>query len=235
MQSPIHTSATIKLCISIVAFTTLTLSGCGGGGGNSGGGTIPNNTVQMGGARQGTPLTLTNTVSTFAGTVSIEGGWHDDTGTAAIFKYPHALTTDGSNLYVADTNTHTIRKIVIASGVVTTLAGSAGNFGISDSTDGKGPTARFNSPQGLTTDGTYLYVADTGNHTIRQVVIETGAVTTLVGANTSGTYDSIDGTGATARFKYPEGITTDGANLYVSDSLNNTVRKVVIATGEVTT
>ncbi|MEQ1525695.1 MAG: hypothetical protein ABL911_02980 [Gallionella sp.] len=232
MQSPIHTSATIKLCISIIAFTVLTLSGCGGGGGGE---TTPNNTVQMGGARQGIPLNV-NTASTFAGTPGGVGGAHDDSGAAAIFYYPQGLTSDGTNLYVADTYNHTIRKIVIATAAVTTLAGFAGTPGVSGSTNGTGNTARFWLPQALTTDGINLYVADTNNHTIRKVVIATGQVTTLAGlAGTSGESDSTDGTGATARFDSPAGITTDNTNLYVSDSLNHTIRKVVIATGETTT
>ncbi|MBI5236082.1 MAG: hypothetical protein HY886_07530, partial [Deltaproteobacteria bacterium] len=76
------------------------------------------------------------------------------------------ITTDGTNLYVADTYNHTIRKIVISTGVVTTLAGTALSTG---STDGTGSVARFYNPFGITTDGTNLYVADTSNHTIRKI------------------------------------------------------------------
>jgi hypothetical protein len=67
---------------------------------------------------------------------------------------------------VADYNNHTIRKVVIATGVVTTLAGTAGSPG---ATDGTGLAAMFNNPAGITTDGTSLYVADYSNHTIRKV------------------------------------------------------------------
>jgi len=152
------------------------------------------------------------------------------TGSAAQFYYPQGITTDGTNLYVADTQNNTIRKVVIATGAVTTLAGSDGSSG---STDGTGSAALFNFPQGITTDGTNLYVADSSNSTIRKVVIATGAVTTLAG--NAGSLGSTDGTGSAARFHDPQGITTDGANLYVADSSNSTIRKVVIATGAVTT
>jgi hypothetical protein len=53
------------------------------------------------------------------------------------------ITTDGTNLYVADTNSQRIRKIVISTGVLTTLAGSS-----SGSTDATGTSASFNTPGG---------------------------------------------------------------------------------------
>jgi sugar lactone lactonase YvrE len=81
----------------------------------------------------------------------------------------------------------------------------------------------FDHPYGITTDGTNLYVADTGNNTIKKVVINAGAITTLAGSSSSG---SIDGTGAAASFNGPYGITTDGKNLYVADTGNNSIRRI---------
>ena len=112
---------------------------------------------------------------------------------------------------MADAGKHTIRKIVIATGAVTTLAGSAGSYG---STDGTGASARFYGPREITTDGTNLYVSDMNNHMIRKIVISTGVVTTIAGSTSSG---STDATGTSARFNNPRGITTDGASLYVAD------------------
>jgi len=148
-----------------------------------------------------------------------------NTGTSARLNDPHGITTDGTNLFVADSGNHTIRKVAIATRVVTTLAGIAGSLG---SSDGAGPLARFNDPSGITTDGTDLYVADSGNHTIRRVVVKVvtaiGATTTLAGI--PGSSGSADGTGATARFFLPSGITTDGERLLVIDTGNNTVRAI---------
>lgn len=124
---------------------------------------------------------------------------------------PSGLMSDGKNLYVVDT--HTIRMIVLATGTVATLAGTADAWG---SADGTGAAARFTNPSGVTTDGTNLYVTDSGNHTVRKIVIETGAVTILAGG--AGDPGSADGRGIEARFNEPDSIVTDGANLYVTDN-----------------
>jgi sugar lactone lactonase YvrE len=168
-------------------------------------------------------------LTTIAGKAGIWGS-SDGAGAAALFYYPRGIATDGANLYVADSSNHTIRKIAISTGEVTTLAGSAGASG---SSDGVGTAARFYYPCGITTDGANLYVADTSNHTIRKIGISTGFVTTLAGTEEISGYR--DGAGTLARFFFPYGITTDGADLYVADSSNHTIRKIAISTGVVTT
>ncbi len=186
-----------------------------------------NSSVLLAGSVQGNSLRPDVTsVLTFAGS-SI--GSANGTGTGALFNQPYGITTDGTNLFVTDSQNHTIRKIVISTGVVTTIAGTAGSSGTAD---GTGSVARFNRPQGVTTDGVNLYVADSYNYTIRQIVISTGAVTTLAG--TAGVNGTADGAGTAATFGITYGITTDGTNLYVADG-NFTFRKIVISTGVVTT
>ncbi|HEY9899839.1 MAG TPA: NHL repeat-containing protein [Pantanalinema sp.] len=185
------------------------------------------------------PVTLTlaipspeATTTTLAGTAGTSGTT-DDTGTAARFNNPCGVTADGSgNLYVADSNNHTIRKIVLSTGEVTTLAGTAG---VNGSTDGTGTAATFSSPRGLAADGTgNLYVADSNNQTIRKIVLSSGVVTTLAGA--AGSAGSTNGTGSAARFFNPLGLAADGTgNLYVADSTNSSIRKIVLSTGVVTT
>jgi hypothetical protein len=182
----------------------------------------------MGGAIQGTELNVDN-VTTLAGDNG-SSGFANGTGTAATFNNPYGITTDGTNLYVADYGNHLIRKIVIDNGTVTTLAGT-GSSGSSDNTTGT--SASFDNPRGITTDGTNLYVADYGNHLIRQIVISTGVVTTLAGS--SGSSGSANGTGTSASFYDPWGITTDGTNLYVAEFGNQLIRKIVIDNGTVTT
>jgi len=66
---------------------------------------------------------------------------------------------------VADQSNHLIRKIVISTGAVTTVAGT----GSSGSANGTGTSASFSYPSGITTDGTNLYVAEQSNHLIRKI------------------------------------------------------------------
>jgi sugar lactone lactonase YvrE len=173
----------------------------------------------------------TGVVTTIAGDSTANPGSADGIGTAARFNAPAGITTDGTNLYVTDTGNNIIRQIVIATGAVTTLAGST--KGVAGSADGIGTTATFDIPYGITTDGVNLYVADSNNSTIRQIVIATKVVTTIAGS--AGITGTTDGTGATALFSNPMGMTTDGTNLYVADTANNIIRQIVIATKVVTT
>src|SRR3989440_9565 len=111
----------------------------------------------------------------------------------------------------------------------TTLAGAASP----GSADGTGSAARFNGPFGVATDSSGdVYVADTGNNTIRKIT-PAGVVTTLAGL--AGITGSADGTGSTARFSDPDGVATDpSGNVYVADTFNHTIRKITPA-GVVTT
>jgi len=164
-------------------------------------------------------------VSTLAGTGV--NGYANGIGHAAIFDAPLGAVSDGTNLYVADSANHAIRKIVIATGEVTTLAGS-GSVG---SANGVGTAASFNTPSSVVIDGANLYVADTYNNLVRKIDIATATVSTLAG---SGAATPLNGTGTTASFKSPVALALDGGNLYVSDN-NSEIRKIVLATGAVTT
>ncbi len=174
-------------------------------------------------------ITPAGDVSTLAGTVGVPGST-DDFGTAARFNFPNSVATDSAgNVYVADKSNFTVRKIV-RSGGVTTLAGTAGIRGNTDST---GPAASFSAPFGVATDKAgNVYVADIDNQTIRKIT-PTGTVTTLAGM--VGAHGSADGTRTAARFFNPYGVATDAAdNVYVPDHDNHTIRKIT-PTGTVTT
>ena len=179
--------------------------------------------------RTGSALSLAAEVSTLAG-----GFWgsgdpdsSDGTGATARFASPRSITSDGIWLYVSDTEHNLIRRVHPVTGNTTTVAGS----GTAGYADGYGTLASFSRPTGITTDGASLYISDSGNNRIRKIVIATGQVTTLAG---SGTQGWLDGTGTAARFAYPNGIVTDGTNLYVADG-SSSIRRIVIATGEVST
>jgi sugar lactone lactonase YvrE len=167
-------------------------------------------------------------VSTFAGTVG-QQGTNDGVGNVARFTSPIALAIDtGNNLYVADQGGNTIRKIT-PGGSVSTLAGVGKQGGAAD---GTGAAARFSGPEGVAVDaGGNVYVSDTGNQTVRKITPD-GVVSTLAGL--AGQKGGADGTNNAARFSVPRGIAVDrGHNIiYLSDSANSTIRKLVIESGD---
>jgi serine/threonine protein kinase len=170
-------------------------------------------------------ITPAGVVTTLAGQAGMTGSV-DGSGSLARFNAPHGVATDhAGNVYVADSANGTIRKIT-PSGVVGTLAGLPGYSG---NTDGQGPAARFWNPQGLAVDNKgNVYVADTGNDTVRQIT-PLGVVTTLPGpAGASGMTG-----GAGAAVNSPGGVATDGAgNVYVADTNNHAVRKIALSAAE---
>jgi hypothetical protein len=113
-------------------------------------------------------------------------------------------------------------------GVVSTLAGSGSN----GSANGIGAAASFDRPSAVACDGLNIYVADTMNNQIRKIVIATREVSVFAGSSTAG---ADDGTGTGASFDQPKDIVTDGTYLYVADFMNHLIRKVSIATREVST
>jgi sugar lactone lactonase YvrE len=167
-------------------------------------------------------------VTTFAGNGN---GFADGTVANARFNQPRGIVADGAgNLYVSDAGNQLIRRIIVATGTVSTLAGGVGQSGL---VDGVGTAARFNQPRGLAVDGTTLYVADSANSAIRAIALATAAVTTLAGTGTPGPND---GVGTAAAFDNARGVALDGlGDLYVADTNNSMVRKIVIATATVTT
>jgi len=163
-------------------------------------------------------------VSTLAGLAGNPGSV-DAMGSAARFQTPLAVAvTGGGTVYVADYANQTIRAIT-PSGSVATFAGTAGSSG---SADGTGPSARFNSPQAVAVDGAgNVYVADSGNNTVRKISPGRVVITLAGLARSSG---SVEGVGVAARFSYPTGVAVDSTgNVYVGDAGNNTIRKVTPA------
>lgn len=174
-------------------------------------------------------IAVSGEVTTLAGLAG-QSGSVDGTGSAARFNQPNGVTVDSAgNVYVADSGNGTVRKITSA-GTVTTLAGAAGDF---RSADGTGGAARFVSPKGLTLDRSGRVLVGDGSSltnpldqagTIRRLTTD-GVVTTLAGL--AGAIGSTDGKGEAARFRNPADVAIDAAgNVFVSDDLNHTIRKI---------
>jgi DNA-binding beta-propeller fold protein YncE len=166
-------------------------------------------------------ITAKGEVSTFAGG---KRGFANGTGGAARFYTPVGIALDAAgNLYVAEVRNPRIRKIT-PQGAVSTFAGGKKGFA-----DGTGSAVRFSSPYGIAIDAAgNLYVTDGINNRIRRIAAE-GKVTTLAGGGDEDGDCLADGEGSAARFCDPRGIAIDAeGNLYVADSHNNRIRKIVI-------
>ena len=154
-------------------------------------------------------ITPAGVVTLFAGAITPTSGNVNGTTTAARFNGPYDITDDGAgNFYVADNFNNSIRKITPA-GVVTTLAS-------------------VTTPVGIAYDSfsNSLFVTTGTNNTIVKVTL-TGTTTTFAGSATAG---NTNGTGTSAMFNTPNGITTDEAgNLYIADQGNNQIRKITPA------
>src|SRR5260221_204 len=170
------------------------------------------------------PLNFTTLAGDAGGIGSVDG-----MGSAARFSGPTGVAVDGGgNVYVADSDNNTIRKIT-PTGMVSSLAGLAGQSGC---VDGTGSAARFFAPVGLDVDRAgNVYVAD-GDFKLRKIPT-TGEVSTLAGL--PGSSGSADGTGSDARFAYPFDVAVDTTgNIFVADWYNYTIRKIT-SRGVVTT
>jgi PKD repeat protein len=161
-------------------------------------------------------------VSTFAGGAPSanfgQPGYKDGTGTAARFEAPKGIAMDkNGNMYVTDFLNDCIRKIT-PSGVVTTLAGKAGETGSTDASGGA--NARFNSPYGIAMyDDNHIVVTDFGTPALRKVNINNGGTTTIVSG-----FPHIDGSLANGGFRSPRGIAVVDGLIYVAD--NTTIRVI---------
>lgn len=177
----------------------------------------------------------TNVVTSLAGDTAGASGDVDDAGSVARLNIPYGIVINaaGTYAYFVDKGNFKIKRLTIASGAVETIAGT----GASANTDGTGILAAFNSPNALclSADGLILYITDAGtNNAIRRMVISTGVVTTIAGTGSAG---AADGIGTAASFNNPLGIVCDstGTYLYISDGTGNTIRRMTISSGQVTT
>jgi sugar lactone lactonase YvrE len=175
----------------------------------------------QGGSDQRTLKVAARGIDLVAGIVRGSGS-QDGVGPDAWFNFPEGVAVDAvGTVYVADSRSHTIRKVA-PDGRVSTFAGSAGS---ASCVDDVGVAARFQFPMGLALDATgNLYVADSGNSSIRKIS-PSGIVITLAGGRGLG--GTTDGPVSSARFNSPEALVVDPAgNVIVSDTYNHTIRVV---------
>ena len=148
--------------------------------------------------------------------------------TATSLNQPGGVAIDGAgNLYIADTNNNVVRKVNLTTGAIATAAGTGAPGYTGDGA--LAPAATLNSPEGVAVDAAGdLYIADTNNDAVREVLAATGKIATIAGDGTGVPGFLGDGGPAIgAKLNAPYGIALDTAgNLYIADSGNNRVRVV---------
>ncbi len=176
----------------------------------------------------------TGVISTIAGNGT--AGFSGDGGPATAAEIrPVDVAVDGlGSLYIADTLNQRIRRVNLASGIITTVAGSGTQGHSGDG--GQAASAALNAPWAVAADGSNnIYIADTGNNCVRYLNVATGVITNIAGTGASGSTG--DGGAATAAtLKTPTGVAVSAAgNLYIADTGNGVIREVTLASGKIAT
>ena len=185
--------------------------GAGGVVGTGGAGGVVGTGGAGGGSAATCPGSAPGCVVDWAGKFGVQADT-DGVGQAARFQFVSGITSAGGYLYVS--SNHAIRRIDMATATVTTWAGASGQSGYNDAA---GAAARFDTPIGLATDGSKLWVSDAGNHVIREIDMASKQVTTLAGQQ--GVNGNADGAAASATFDGMRDLTFDGTDLYLVESV----------------
>ena len=159
----------------------------------------------------------------------------DGVGPSSAFAQPSGFTVIGSTLYVADSESSSIRSVELKSRKVRTVAGATTeprNLFFFGDQDGKGMGRRFQHPLGVATDGRQLYVADSYNHKIKRLDPRTGQVSSYAGSTEPG---RVDGSRTEARFSEPGGLFMHDGLIYIADTNNHAIRTLDPKTGLVKT
>ena len=169
---------------------------------------------------------VTGIITTFAGTGV--NGFSGDGGLADTAKFSRVLglaIDNYGNLYIGDWDNGRIRKVDIATGIVTTIAGNGTEGYGGDS--GIATDAMINKPVALCFDNCgNLIFADEMNNRIRKIDAITGIITTIAGNGTAG-FSGDSSIATAAELNNPDGVCFDNlGNLYISDYYNQRVRKV---------
>lgn len=137
---------------------------------------------------------------------------------------PSSMVIEGNTIYLSDVASHRVLKYVVDAGLLTSLAGVAGQYGTND---GPGFLAKLQAPRGLVLYRGELVVADSGNHTLRKISIHDRVPQVSHLAGQPGIQGlPTDGLAAHVLFNNPVSLATDGDNIFIADSKNNVVRRL---------
>ncbi len=180
-------------------------------------------------------LPLPAYITTVAGNGSTGYSGDGSLGISAAQSNPSGVALDiAGNIFIADQDNHSIRRVDVKTGIITTVAGNgtagySGDGGLATSAEINGPTSVAVDPAGN------LYIADAGNQRIREVIASTGIISTVVGNGTAG-YSGDGGLATSAEISKPSGVAVFGFGvIYIADQNNQRIRKVLTSTGVITT
>ena len=181
----------------------------------------------------------TGTLTTIAGNGTFGDAGDGGPAIAAELASPTAVAVDatGQNVYIADTFNDAIREVNLASGIITTVAGTLGTSGFSGD-GGPATSATLFDPTGVAVDGSgNIYIADSDNEVVRKVTTSTGLISTFAGTPQTQGYSGDGGLATSAELSTPLGLALNstGTTLFIADRDNNAIREVNLATGIITT
>lgn len=158
-----------------------------------------------------------------------KAGFADGASSEAEFRQPQglALSADGDTLYVADTRNHAVRSVDLATGEVTTIAGTGQQLDQLPSAGTKAGGTALSSPWGLTIDAGTLYIAMAGVHQLWALDLNAGTVSVFAGTSREGIDDGPRLSQAT--LAQPSGMTSNGTHLYWVDPESSSVRTIDLA------
>jgi Bacterial Ig-like domain (group 3)/NHL repeat len=199
---------------------------------------LPAGTITVNASYGGTAsfaASATGTIVTAAGDGTAGDKGDNGSATAAELSDPWGIAVDSAgDLFIADHDSNEIREVVKSTGKIITVAGD-GEAGYSGD-NGPATDAELRGPNTVAVDSAGdLFISDTGNNVIREVVKATGKIVTIAGTGTPG-YTGDGGPAIAAEIDSPRGITVDSAgNVYFADNPNNVIREIVNATGKIFT
>ncbi len=180
----------------------------------------------------------THIITTIAGT-GVDGYTGDGgAAVAASLSGPAGIALDAAgNVYFADNNNSVIRKITVATGKISTVAGNYTNGGGYSGDGGAATDAGLSYPERIAFDAAgNLYIADEQNYVVRKVDASTQIITTVAGTGTKKGQSGDGGPATSATLGLIVGITVDASgNIYVADPTYNRVRMISAATQKIST
>jgi sugar lactone lactonase YvrE len=176
----------------------------------------------------------TGTITTIAGTGQPGFGGDGGPGAEAQLSVPHSIDLDDQgNLYIADIGNHRIRRVVLATGIIDTVAGTGERRFPSDGATAKG--SPIPGPRALFVDGHTLWIALREGNGVWRMDLDAGTLHHVAGTGEPG-YTGDGGPAKDATFNGPKGIAVGPeGHVYVVDSENDCIRKIDRRTGIVTT